>query len=94
MITASTEVLGEMFSTTFQDNLEYLYSSNTCEKEKKKALICSVCQFLWYKLWIPPLSGISSYHNDVDECSIKISIHLALLSQYDLVSVHHWFYQV
>ena len=50
MITASTEVLGEMFNTTFQDNLEYLYSSNTCEKEKKKALICSVCQFLWYKL--------------------------------------------
>lgn len=35
MITASTEVSGEMFSTTFQDQLDCLYSSNTCEKEKK-----------------------------------------------------------
>ena len=38
MITASTEVSGEMFTTTVQDNLECLYSSNTCEKEKKKSL--------------------------------------------------------
>ena len=54
MITASTEVLGEMFNITFQDNLEYLYSSNTCEKEKKKkpwyvvfANFCGInCEYL------------------------------------------------
>lgn len=53
MITASTEVSGKMF-TTFQDNLECLYSRNTCEKEKKKkpwyivfANFCGInCEYL------------------------------------------------
>ena len=52
MITASTEVSGKMF-TTFQDNLECLYSRNICEKEKKKpwyvvfANFCGInCEYL------------------------------------------------